>query len=329
VHTEVKVCYAAFRRLRPFFVQRLRDFNSCCCKHHQEMAEITVGFNNMRSNKVHLIEGEEFCDCWCLRLCCKSSDGQPLLGPVTCQHLQHTYKRSTHLWGKTLCSKPDRSEWHSLQCLKGKCMLCGFNNLPICDRELDPENQRQMTWQRFEKVPAGKMKDGKHKFALRLEYKLTSLRVFLAYAKPRIAEFVLHQHVARWQDRAYRTSITKLKVGEVMSLIDFAENYSYKGQNEVQSQHWYNFQLSILVHITYTVNPFYDAREKDSKRLSITYYYYVSDDRKHYSLFVQHYLTLHWNSMVLAGTAPSRHIVWSDGCASQFKGAKTWFYVAK
>jgi hypothetical protein len=166
-----------------------------------------------------------------------------------------------------------------------------------------------MAWRRFEKVPAGKTKEGHLKYVFRLEFKLSNPSAFLAYAKPRIAEFVLHHHVAKWQDTAYKASIAKLKAGEVMSLIDFTKNYSFKGQNEVQSQHWYNFQLTILVHIMYTVNPFYDALDKDSKRLCTTYY--------------------HWHDLVLAGNIPSRHIVWSDGCAAQFKGAKAWFYIAK
>jgi len=46
-----------------------------------------------------------------------------------------------------------------------------------------------------------------------------------------------------------------LKEGEVLSLIDFIENYYSKREDEIQEQHWFNFQLSILVHITYQVNP--------------------------------------------------------------------------
>jgi hypothetical protein len=135
--------------------------------------------------------------------------------------------------------------------------------------------------------------------------------------------------VAHWQDAEFKSSLSKLKVGEIMSLIDFAENYSFKGQDEVQSQHWYNFQLSILVHIMYSVNPDYDATNQDSKRLITTYYYYISDDKKHDSLFVQHCLKLHWCDLIEARIFPTRHIVWSDGCATQFKGAKAWFFVAK
>lgn len=84
---------------------------------------------------------------------------------------------------------------------------------------------------------AGMTKKGEQRTALRLEYKETNPRAFLAFAKPKIAQFVLHQFVARWQDAAFKGCLENLQEGEIMSLIDFAENYSYKGQDEVQSQH--------------------------------------------------------------------------------------------
>lgn len=178
-------------------------------------------------------------------------------------------------------------------------------------------------------VTAGKTKKGELKRVIRLEYKLTSTRSFLAFAKPKIEQFIIHQFVASWQDKQYKNCLENLKENEVMSLIDFAENYSYKGQNEIQSQHWHNFQLSILVHITYTLNPEWDPLDSKSKRLRTDYFYYISDDPVHDSLYVQYCLTLHWQHMVNSGKTPIRHVIWSDGCASQFKGVKTWFYVSK
>ena len=138
-----------------------------------------------------------------------------------------------------------------------------------------------------------------------------------------------HQHTARWQDSKFKRSLLKLQPGEVFSLIDFAENYSFKGQDEIQSMHWYNFQITILVHIMYTLNVDYNPCDPSSKRLKTEYFYYVSDDPKHDSLFVQHCLTLHWSMLRGWGKTPVRHTVWSDGCAAQFKGATAWFYVAR
>ena len=35
------------------------------------------------------------------------------------------------------------------------------------------------------------------------------------------------------------------------------------------------------------------------------------------------------NVLTSLGFYPKRHVVWSDGCASQFKGASPWFFVSR
>jgi hypothetical protein len=222
------------------------------------------------------------------------------------------------------------SVWHDMRCIRGECDLCGFHRIPLCENEFDPSNKKLFEWRRFEMVFTGvKTKAGAPKKVVRLEYKHTTARAFLDYASTTIPAFIKHQHNARWQDAQFKESLAKLQPGEIMSLIDYAENYSFKGQDEVQSIHWYNFQITILVHIMYSVNPAFDARDPKSKRLHTAYYYYISDDPKHDSLFVQHCLDLHWESLCEAGHPPRRHIVWSDGCAAQFKCSTAWFYVAR
>ena len=295
-----------------------------------EMQEITVGFNNMRALRVHLNEGDSHCTCGCASVCSSPPSDGPATGVVCCQAESHTYKRSTHLWKRSLCSLPEGSDWHSIKCLKGQCGECGFFLIPICDREIDPHTSTMMTWRRFEMVSAGsRTKTGEPKQVIRLEYKVTRPREFLEYAAPKMKQFVWHQHVAHWQDVQFKESVQNLKEGEILSLIDFAENYSFRNQNEIQSEHWFNFQLTILVHITYQVNSDWNPLDPQSKRLHTDYNYYISDDRVHDSLFVQHCLTLHWKALVSSGRCPVRHIVWSDGCAAQFKGAKAWFYVSR
>jgi hypothetical protein len=102
----VVVSFVAFRRLKPYFVKRLRDFNSCCCRYHQEMVEITLGWNNMRAVNVHISNGDLACSCGCATMCGMPTSGDGASGPVQCQSLAHTYKQSTKLWERTLCPPP-------------------------------------------------------------------------------------------------------------------------------------------------------------------------------------------------------------------------------
>ncbi len=61
VHVECKVGFRAFEKLKPCYVKRLKECNTCACKYHIEMVELQHGFNNMwaTSREVHGI----ICNC--------------------------------------------------------------------------------------------------------------------------------------------------------------------------------------------------------------------------------------------------------------------------
>ncbi len=100
-----------------------------------------------------------------------------------------------------------------------------------------------------------------------------------------------------------------------MSIIDFAKNYIFEVQNELQNMHYHTYQIYILMHISFHHNPTPDPYDEESKILT-EYHFYISDDCKHDSEFVQHCFKLHWQHMVEQGYTPQWHWVWSDGCTS-------------
>lgn len=211
VNTELKVGLTTFKKLKPFFVKKLKDFNTCCCKYHQQMLQIKIGFNNLRSSSSHNGDNHSSCECFCDVVCSNPVEhSTSSIGSVTCQANLHVYKGITHLAEASLCPKPTGSSWHKLSCLKSECPKCGFNIIPLCDKELDPSSDKLVSWCRFEKMAAGKTKFGEQREVTRLEYKVTSPRQFLAYAKPRILEFVLHNFVAQWQNKMYKTKCISL-----------------------------------------------------------------------------------------------------------------------
>jgi hypothetical protein len=75
----------------------------------------------------------------------------------------------------------------------------------------------------------GKTRNSEMKEVTWLEHKRTNYRMFLAYAAPKVCDLVLHNHVVQWQDSQYKLCLKQLRKGEIISLIDFAENYSFKG----------------------------------------------------------------------------------------------------
>jgi len=105
-HENVQIGLKSFVKLKPYFVKRLKDFNTYCCKYHQEMVKIKNGFN-MRSTDVH--HGDDHhpsCSCQCDSICTRPDDNSLVQGIVTCQGIHHIFKRSMDLWSQSLCPTP-------------------------------------------------------------------------------------------------------------------------------------------------------------------------------------------------------------------------------
>jgi hypothetical protein len=92
-------------------------------------------------------------------------------------------------------------------------------------------------------------------------------------------------------------------IDTILNCVDFSETYNMKVQEEIQSMHWRSTQISILVLITYRVNPIIH----ESRFLKdVNYFVYV--DTNHDTLYVQHALMLHWDFLTGQGCFPSHHI---------------------
>ena len=58
------------------------------------------------------------------------------------------------------------------------------------------------------------------------------------------------------------------------------------------------------------------------------YHFYVNDDREHDTLFVQHCFGLIYDSFKKNGVSFKEHWIWSDGCAGQFKSARSFYWLS-
>jgi len=65
----------------------------------------------------------------------------------------------------------------------------------------------------------------------------------------------------------------------LVSYIDFAKNYSFMEQNEIQTQHWHSFQITILVHLTWRINPNFGVGDDEKTRMITEYHFYILDDQ--------------------------------------------------
>jgi hypothetical protein len=133
--------------------------------------------------------------------------------------------------------------------------------------------------------------------------------------KRKLAEFVVQNFEAKWQDNMFKKCLENLTIEQIVLVVDYVENYSFQWQNEVQSQHWFNFQVTTLVHLTFRVRADWDGNP--NSEIVTKYHFYISDDKQHDNLFMQHCFGLHKEFLQTQGQPlPIEHILFSDGCSS-------------
>ena len=109
--------------------------------------------------------------------------------------------------------------------------------------------------------------------------------VFIKKFIEKTHQYVHHVHLARWQDEKFRICRDTFPHGTILSVVDFAENYTLQPQNEIQSQYYHSDQVSLMVHITYRHGP---NGSEEQREILKEYHFYISDDRCHDFHYVCH-----------------------------------------
>ncbi len=79
----------------------------------------------------------------------------------------------------------------------------------------------------------GHFNDGGDQHAIQLQCKMIPPFEFVAYLKFKLTEFVVHNFEAKWQDAKFKSCLDNLTKDQIVTVIDFANNYSFKEQNQI------------------------------------------------------------------------------------------------
>ena len=101
---------------------------------------------------------------------------------------------------------------------------------------------------------------------------------FISEFHGKIQQYIQHVNMSRWQDEQFRICQDTFPLGTILSVVDFAENYTLQPQNEIQSQYYHSKQVSIMVHITYRHG---QDRNEEKRVILKGSHFYISDDRTH------------------------------------------------
>jgi hypothetical protein len=125
--------------------------------------------------------------------------------------------------------------------------------MAICPIEADGSLITLVKWKHFSMgqiIPQRR----EEKKRLQLVYKCIIYSELIAYLKPKFQFFAHHNFVARWQDKMFKSFSENFPTNTLVSVVDFAKNYMFEIQNEVQSMHSHSYQVTILVHISWMKN---------------------------------------------------------------------------
>lgn len=307
IHPDVKIGQRTFEKLKPYFVRKLKDRYTCCCITHIQMSFLRDALNQIRQGSL----GLHSTSCTCQCEICGATD--------TCNACAQTYSSTTVLWESIVCPKSENASHHKRNCLMGECSICGTGKMPACPRE-ESQTGCIVTVKLFEDVEVGQTDAGKKKKRKVLSFKKMNSKELLVLFRDHLKKYIQHNYVYRWQAEQFKECLQVFPETVVLSVVDFAENYTFKEQNEIQTMHWYSDQVTIFVHITYI---------RVAGVVQKYYHFYISDDKTHDTLFVQHCFMLHHQWLQQLGIAVQEHWVWSDGAASQFKARRPFYFVAR
>ena len=143
----------------------------------------------------------------------------------------------TTLVDSMLCPKPIDATFKLKACLIGQCNECGLHKLELCPKEVQT-NAFQVTVKMFEEVRYAKNdEEAGTKTHKDVVTKQMGCKDFISFLKGHLKTFIHHNYTARWQAQQFKDCIAKFPIDVVVSVIDFAENYTFKEKNKIQSMH--------------------------------------------------------------------------------------------
>ena len=139
---------------------------------------------------------------------------------------------------------------------------------------------------------------------------------FVDLVAEKLDKITVHSFIARTQGKYLKQCKENLKEDEVIVLVDFAENYKFLVQDEIQGYHWNKSQCTLHPAVMYTKE---DGQLKDH---SICF---TSDDLNHFVDMVYQILK-ETTKQVIEDISPQVKTVnyFSDGCAGQYKNCKNF-----
>ena len=286
-HPETKIGFIKFLQLRPSNVRKLQvsERNVCCCP-KCENAKFIVQAINQACQKNHLgnlqLKGEK-----------------DLADLNLCAYIKH----------------PNHA------CFDGSCESCADTVKSHYQPLVDEAPDQPMKYNKWQTVRAEKMiRDGKGGkkpkicTSTDLVTHTTTVNEFVETAVKEVDSLCNHLFRARWQQSQFTDAKDVMPPRSAVMVIDFAQNYACSYQDEVQSAHWSQNQVTIHAMVAYT-----NVSDTESSAMHIVNMVALSPDLKHDAAAAAVYCDLVCTHLK-DEYGVTKVIQFSDCCASQYRG---------
>ena len=209
---EKRLSFTQFRDSKPYFVRTERKVVSCICVHHrsfllrvQALAKVRSGLHNSKQLKRrgHCYHSPT-CECDC-HVC---RNGEQMDG-------LHSFLNVV------MCPRPQGKTHYALQCVLGKCEMCGFDRKVLGCPVEDQYSKAVVTARVLDKVTFMTAK-GRKRFAQEVNKEQEYFN-FIKATRAECSSFLKHDWLARWQGQLYRDMFTWLEPDMEMWISDYIE----------------------------------------------------------------------------------------------------------
>lgn len=227
---------------------------------------------------------------------------------------------------KTLCTY-DKNTYPKKACVERNCSRCSTSSVSHWYRPLFGQLKDEVVefheWsnekhKKLIKVKGKEKPEEKVLSSLRLVTRKAPFKELVGLLESAMKLLSGHLFRAKWQAQQYRLSKEIMPGKSAVLVADFAENFACSMNNEVQSYHWAQSQVTIhpiMAHINDTSNPHAPTHTESI--------YAITDDPQHDAAAVDTFLTIAFNFLKDKYGIKSVTL-WSDCAASQYR-SKTSF----
>ena len=292
---------------RKVLTKRIEDLYEDFKKKNPSYKISLTTFARRRPSHILLSSSRAFLQCLC-----EKCENPMLKMKVLNTFLQVKIKPVDHLVEQTLCDY----QAFKKTCTDRKCGTCGVDKIILSWKlELESKLNQQVKWTRWEQTA----KSGKD---LVEKCSTSSLDNLLTELQGELQDLAKHLKMARWQRQQYQHLLNNLPQSSAIVTLDFAENYTCKFQNEVQSSHWSYKQVSIHTCVLQ-----YNCEDDGCSKVITEYVVYVSDNLNHDAAFaktVMERLLVHLKTKGI-----KRVFLFSDGCSAQYKSRLPFMHLTE